>query len=278
MEGKTVAARIHDLHGELTGAGRKAARGLLGNYPLLGLAPVAEFASGAGVSAATVVRFVAQLGFKSYPDFQRALRIELEERSKSPLQRPTLVPAAGEGGFLVDYLEHAAHRARESAQLIPGWEFEAVCERLAESKGHCFLAGGRFTDFLAGYFEAHLRLVRPGVSRLDGRPATRADQMIDVRPGDLAVLFDVRRYDDSLVDTAAELAGKRADIVLITDEWVSPVSRHAKHVLACSTDTGSTWDANAAVLAVVEALIARTTERAWPGASKRIGALESRRP
>lgn len=277
LEGKTVAARIHDLHGELTAAGRKTARGLLGNYPLLGLAPVADFASGAGVSAATVVRFVAQLGFKSYPDFQRALREELEERSKSPLQRPALAASGtSEGGFLASYLSHAAQRAVETVQFIPNWEFEAVCQKLAEGKGHCFLAGGRFTDFLAGYFEAHLRVIRPGVSRLDGRSATRADQMIDVRPGDMAVLFDVRRYDDALLDTAAELARRKAHIVLITDEWVSPVSRHARNVLPCRTETGRTWDANGAVLAVVEALIARTTELSWASASKRMGLLEVR--
>lgn len=274
MEGKTVAARIHDLHGDLTGAGRKAARGLLGNYPLLGLAPVAEFASGAEVSAATVVRFVAQLGFKSYPEFQRALREELEQRSKSPLERPALLPVSDEGGYLSAYLNQAAQRASETIQLIPDWEFEAVCQKLAERKGHCFLAGGRFTDFLAGYFEAHLRIIRPAVSRFDGRIATRADQMIEVRPGDIAVLFDVRRYDDNLLETAAELAGKRAHIVLITDEWVSPVSRHARHVLPCRTETGRTWDANGAMLALVEALIARTTELAWPSASKRMGTLE----
>jgi DNA-binding MurR/RpiR family transcriptional regulator len=277
MEGKTVAARIHDLHGTLTGAGRKAARGLLGNYPLLGLAPVAEFASGADVSAATVVRFVAQLGFRSYPDFQRALREELEERSKSPLERPALPPAS-EGGFLSSYLQQSAQRASDTLQLIPDWEFEAVCQKLAEGKGHCFLAGGRFTDFLAGYFEAHLRVVRSRVSRFDGRVATRADQMIDVRAGDLVLLFDVRRYDDNLLETAAALARKRAHIVLITDEWVSPISRHARHVLPCRTETGRTWDANGAVLALVEALIARTTELSWATASKRMGALEGHLP
>ncbi|MBE7732561.1 MurR/RpiR family transcriptional regulator [Devosia faecipullorum] len=275
MEGKTVASRIHDLHGELTGAGRKVARGLLGNYPLLGLAPVAEFASGADVSAATVVRFVAQLGFKSYPDFQRALREELEERSKSPLERPALLPVPeGEDSFLAGFLNQAAQRISATLHLIPDWEFESVCQKLAEGKGHCYLAGGRFTDYLAGYLEAHLRLVRPAISRLDGRMATRADQMIDVRPGDLAILFDVRRYDDALLLTAAELARKRAHIVLITDEWLSPVARHARHVLPCQTETGRTWDANGAVLALVEAMIARTTELAWPSASKRIGALE----
>jgi DNA-binding MurR/RpiR family transcriptional regulator len=142
MDGKTVAARVHDLTEALTGAGRRAARSLLGNYPSLGLAPVAEFAAGAGVSAATVVRFVAQLGFKSYPEFQRALRAELEERSKSPLQRPALgVEPVGEQTFLGVFLEQAAGRVRDTADLIPAWEFDAVCQRLAEGKGGCYLAG-----------------------------------------------------------------------------------------------------------------------------------------
>jgi DNA-binding MurR/RpiR family transcriptional regulator len=274
MTGKTVAARVHDLNEALTGAGRRAARGLLSNYPLLGLAPVAEFAAGAGVSAATVVRFVAQLGFRSYPDFQRALREELEERSRSPLQRPAL--SADAQGFLGAFLDQSAQRLRDTADLSPAWEFDAVCQRLAEGKGNCYLAGGRFTDFLAGYLEAHLRLVRPGVRRLDGRPATRADQLIDVKAGDLAILFDVRRYDASLLDTATVLAQRRAHIVLVTDEWLSPIARHARHVLPCRTETGSTWDANGALLCLSEAIVARVTELAWPTASRRIGTLENK--
>lgn len=276
MPGKTVAARVHDLNEALTGAGRRAARGLLSNYPLLGLAPVAEFAAGAGVSAATIVRFVAQLGFKSYPDFQRALREELEERSRSPLQRPALsAEPPGTRSFLGAFLDQSALRLTDTADLIPSWEFDAVCQRLAEGKGSCYLAGGRFTDFLAGYLEAHLRLVRPGVRRLDGRPATRADQLIDVKAGDLAILFDVRRYDPSLLETATVLAQRRAQIVLVTDEWLSPIARHARHVLPCRTEAGRTWDANAALLAVSEAIVARVTELAWPTASRRIGTLET---
>lgn len=275
MEGKTVAGRIHDLDEGLTSAGRKAARGLLGNYPLMGLAPVAEFAAGAGVSAATIVRFVAQLGFKSYPDFQRALREELEERSKSPLQRGATAAAnTGETPFLSAFLAQSARRLEETATLIPAGEFEAVCKRLADTKHTAYLAGGRFTDFLAGYFEAHLRLIRPGIRRLDGRPATAADQLIDVRPGDIAVLFDVRRYDPALLETAKTLARRKAHVVLVTDEWLSPIARHARYCLPCRTETGRTWDANAALLGVVEAVIARVTELSWDTASQRIGALE----
>ena len=278
MEGKSVAGRIHDAIHRLTAAEKRAARGLLGSYPTLGLAPVAEFAQQAGASSATVLRFVSQLGYKSYPDFQRALREELEERSKSPLQRS----AASDGRvgedthFLDHFVTQAVDNLRGSAALIPASEFEAVCARLAEGKGACYLAGGRFTDFLAGYMEAHLRLIRPGVRRLDGRPATRADQLIDVRPGDLAIIFDVRRYDPSLVDVATDLAARRAQIVLITDEWMSPVSRFAKLVLPCRTEMGRTWDANGSLFTLAEALIARTTELSWATASKRMGSIEGK--
>ena len=276
MEGKSVAGRIHDAIERLTAAEKRAARGLLGSYPTLGLAPVAEFAQQAGVSSASVLRFVAQLGYRSYPDFQRALREEMEQRSKSPLQRS---PAGagrspGDAQFLDHFIGQAVDNLRASAALIPAAEFETICTRLAESRGSCWLAGGRFTDFLAGYMEAHLRLIRPGVRRLDGRVATRADQLIDVKAGDIAIIFDVRRYDPTLLELAADLVARRVQIVLITDDWMSPVSRFAKLVLPCHTEMGRTWDANGALLTLVEAVLARVTELTWPTASKRMGAIE----
>jgi DNA-binding MurR/RpiR family transcriptional regulator len=276
MAGKSVAGRIHDAIDALTAAEKRAARGLLGSYPTLGLGPVAEFARQSGASSATVLRFVSQLGYRSYPDFQRALREELEERSKSPLQRSaaTGFSVGREPDFLAHFLAQAAGNLQGSADLIPASEFEALCRRLAENRGACCLVGGRFTDFLAGYLEAHLRLLRPNVRRLDGRPATRADQLIDLRAGDLLVVFDVRRYDPDLATMAADLAARRVQIALVTDEWMSPVSRFAKLVLPCRTEMGRTWDANGALFAVAEAIIARTTELAWATASKRIRAVE----
>ena len=97
---------------------------------------------------------------------------------------------------------------------------------------------------------------------------------IDVKPGDLAVLFDVRRYDPAMLDIAHTLSRRKAHIVLITDEWLSPITRHARYCLPCRTETGRTWDANAVLLGLVEAIIARVTELGWKTASERIGELE----
>ncbi len=276
MSGSTIEARVHEAIHRLTAAEKRAARGLLANYPTIGLAPVAEFARQAQASAATVLRFVAQLGFRSYPDFQRTLREELDERVKSPLQR-----SAGSGqhsrlgrSYLDDFATQSIANLHASTAGIPASEFEAASARLAQPKGACHLIGGRFTDAIANYFETHLRIIRADVRRLEGRTASRADQLLDVRPGDTAVIFDVRRYDPLLLETAKQLAARRVFTILLTDEWISPISKHAKIVIPCRTGMDRTWDANASLFVVVEALIARSTELSWDTAAKRISSIE----
>lgn len=271
---KTVETIIHETIDGLTAAEKRAARTLLANYPTIGLAPVAEFAASAGASPATVLRFVARLGFRSYPEFQRALRTELDERTKSPLQRSFEVKARESGRYLDVFFGQVAENLRATAERIPASEFEAAARRLADTRHACHLAGGRFTDAIAMYMEAHLRRARAGVRRLDGRAANRADQLLDIRPGDTVVLFDMRRYDDELLGTAQQLRSRKAFTILVSDEWISPISRYAKIVLPCRVSIDRTWDANTAMFALVEALIARVTELAWTTAEARIRASD----
>lgn len=276
MSGQSIESVVHDAIHRLTAAEKRAARALLANYPTIGLAPVAEFAAQAGASAATVLRFIAQLGFKSYPDFQRALRDELEERAKSPLQRGGRPAPGGSDHFLDAFMEQTVANLTATAAGIPASEFEAACARLADGKGGCHIIGGRFSDPMAHYLEAYLRIIRSGVRRLDGRTQTRMDQLLDVRSGDIAIIFDVRRYDPELVKTAEWLTAQKAFVILLTDEWISPVSRHAKIVMPCRTGVDRTWDSNSALFALIEAMIARITELGWPTAARRMGQIEQR--
>ncbi|WP_250564538.1 MurR/RpiR family transcriptional regulator [Sphaerisporangium fuscum] len=81
----SVAERIRSRMGQLSAGERKVARALLAHYPSAGLGSTHELAQRAGVSALTVVRFVAHLDFDGYKQFQQALRDEVQERRASPL-------------------------------------------------------------------------------------------------------------------------------------------------------------------------------------------------
>jgi DNA-binding MurR/RpiR family transcriptional regulator len=273
-----IAEAIRDRLETLTTSERRAARALLANYPMLGLETVAEFSARCGVSAPTVLRFTARLGFAHYADFQRRLREEVEAQLKSPLAKAEPAAAASK------LLSHSAFAAAVSENItqtfrhMPEAEFEAVAALLADRKRRVHLLGGRFTDAVARYMAAHLRILRADVHHLDGQPGNWRDRLVDVGRKDVLVVFDIRRYQEDLMVHARAMSERKSSIVLLTDQWLSPISRLALHVLPARIQVPSAWDSSAALLTIAEALIAAVTTRNWSSVKARIGALEELRP
>ena len=131
-----------------------------------------------------------------------------------------------------------------TARDLPEADFDAACQLIGDSRRQCYFLGGRFSDFIAGYAATHLRIVRPGVRRFEGQASTWKDQILDVRAGDVAVIFDIRRYQEDLFDVSARLDARKARIVLVTDAWLSPIARFARVVLPCHIAVGRPWDSS----------------------------------
>ena len=87
VESPTVSAQIHDHMDTLTDAERRVARELLTDYPAAGLGTSHSLAKAAGVSAPTVVRFAASVGFDGFTDMQHHLRAEISQGGSSPVLR-----------------------------------------------------------------------------------------------------------------------------------------------------------------------------------------------
>jgi DNA-binding MurR/RpiR family transcriptional regulator len=274
----SVAETVRDRLRTLTASERRAARTLLANYPMLGLETVAEFSARCGVSSPTILRFIARLGFAHYADFQRRLREEVEAQLKSPLAKAGRAPTPGEVPLHVGFAAATAENITETFRHMPEAEFEAAAALLADPKRRLHLLGGRFTDAIARYMAAHLRILRPGVHHIDGQPGNWRDQLLDVGRRDVLVVFDIRRYQEDLLLHAQSAAEHQASVVLLTDQWLSPIARIAAHVLPTRIQVPSAWDSSAALLVVVEALLAAVTTRNWPTVKARIGALEELRP
>ncbi len=82
----SIAEKIRQRVGELSPSERRVARALLTGPPTIGLESSVRLARFAGVSGPTVSRFIAELGFGSYADFQRALHEEIAARVMSPVE------------------------------------------------------------------------------------------------------------------------------------------------------------------------------------------------
>lgn len=271
----SIAERLRRDLGALTPNERRAAHRLLADYPMAGLDTVAGFGEAAGVSAPTVLRMITKLGYDSYGEFQKELRAELAERLATPLTKGG--DRALGNDRLGDFAEAAVANIRETTANVARDEFDAAVRLLADTNRQAHILGGRFTDPLADYFVAHLRVLRPGVRRITGGRASWLDQLLDVDRRDAVVLFDIRRYSTDLAAFAERAADRGAAVVLITDQWLSPISRVAAHVLPAHVAAPSIWDSSAGLVLIVEAILAALARELGADARRRLAAIEALR-
>ena len=275
----SVAEAIRRGMADCSPAERKVARVLLSSYPSAGFETVAKLAARAGVSGPTVLRFANRMGYRGFPEFQQALRDDLDERSASPLaiydRGQGAALAAGEGSRL----ERAGSITRATlertfANVAPD-EFDRCVEALATAKGHVLIVGGRFSGLLARFLAQHLQLMRAGVAMLPDDAGGRAEAIAGLGRTDVVVVFDYRRYEERTRQVAAAARERRAQIVLFTDAWLSPIASEADVVLPSETGSPSAFDAMTPVLALVEAVIAGCLERLGADASERMRRIEA---
>jgi DNA-binding MurR/RpiR family transcriptional regulator len=67
-----VGELVRQRMGALSASERRLAQVLLAFYPVAGLENLTRFAERAGVSPATVTRFITKLGLRGYPEFQES--------------------------------------------------------------------------------------------------------------------------------------------------------------------------------------------------------------
>jgi DNA-binding MurR/RpiR family transcriptional regulator len=63
----------------------------------------------------------------------------------------------------------------------------------------------------------------------------------------------------------------------MTDQWLSPVARHARHIFSARVGAPSRWDSHVGLLALAEALVAAVVERRWEEVSRRLARAETMR-
>jgi len=272
----SIAETIRQGLGRLTPTERKPALALLANYPVPGLEPVAQFARRAGVSGPTILRLVAKLGFASYPRFQQALRDELELRGQAPLAKIGARPLGQwpSGDLVNQYGRAIMANIEASFSEMPRSEFRGALGLLGDRSRRISLVGGRFSASVALQFYLHLRELRPRVQLVSGQTATWVEHLLDFSSKDVLVVFDIRRYQKDVVRFANAAAAQGVDILLFTDQWLSPIAAVARHVFAVRTAIPSSFESFGALSALTEVLVASLQAGNWNEAKRRMERLE----
>lgn len=275
-ETATVLEQLQAHLGSLTRAERQLADTLLDNYPISGLGSITELAEAAQVSTPTVARMVQKIGFTGYPQFQVALRQELQAMVSDPARKhDSWRKDIPQEHMLMRFASAVTENLHRSLDQIDLEAFDAFCAQLANPAMRIHICGGRISATVAQYLFLHLQMVRPDVSLVPTHSNVWPHYMLDIGENDLLIAFDVRRYENSTL-MMAEMAHERgAEIALMTDQWRSPIHRLARHTFAARIAVPSAWDSAVSMLFLVEAAIAAVQEAHWDTVKSRTEALEA---
>lgn len=268
----TVAERIRVVRNHLAPAELSVAKVILGNYPTGGLVPIVQLASAAEVSAPTVLRLVGKLGFDGYGAFQETLRAEIHQRIFSPVdaypdatrQPGTETPASR---ALAAYVECI----RSTFSHIDARELKAAVSALADVSRPVLVMGGRISTILAMQLATYLSMLRNEVTHVAPDGTARVSALVDLKPRTVVVLFDFRHYQQSTLDWSLEAAKRRAHLILVTDQFLSPLASHATTLLTSSTKGLEPFDSMAGGFVLTELLISEVARALGKPARKRLG-------
>jgi DNA-binding MurR/RpiR family transcriptional regulator len=271
----TIAERLRGKDDDLTRAERQLADIILKNYPVSGLGTITTIAQAADVSTPTVARLVQKLGFSGFPEFQATLRRELDEKMSGPIaKRDRWADNAPDTHILNRFTEAVIDNIGQTLGEIDTDAFDQACTLISDPKRAVFVVGGRITRTLADYFFLHVQVIRERVTHINSSSNAWPHYLLDIKDGDVVVIFDIRRYENSTL-RLAELAKERgASIILFTDQWQSPVNAFAEICFSSRIAVPSAWDSSVTSTLLTEIIIAEVQERHWSTTQSRMEELE----
>lgn len=227
-----------------------------------------ELARLAGVSKATVSRFVRRLGFDSYEEARRFARAESRTGSRLFLAHPeghpdSALPGIGEE---IDNLERSFSR-------IPPDQIAALATALLGAR-RVWLVGFRISQSFATYLYWQLLKVLPDVTAVPRGGETIGEHVAAMEPQDCVIVFGLRRRVAGMDRVLDAIAGTGATLCYISDESAPDRPDAAWHFV-CSTATRTPQFNHAAVLALCHRIMVATTLQAGRAGRDRLTRIEA---
>lgn len=272
---KTIEQQIRASFADLTRAERQLATHITRHYPVAALGSITALAKAAEVSTPTVVRLVQKLGYKGYPDFQAIVRAEVEERLISPIAKhDRWAEGVPDTHILNRFADAVVGNLQATLGQIDHAEFDAIARLMADADRKVYAMGGRITHAMADYFVTHMKIIRRDVALVSEMSNAWPPAILDMVPGDVLLAFDIRRYENNVLSLVEIAAEQGAEVVLITDQWVSPAAERARYRLSAHIEAPSAWDSTVAIQVLVETLLAAVQNLTWTATQARMKRLE----
>ena len=247
--------RINERYGSLSKGQKVLATYITDHYDKAVFLTAARLGEVVGVSESTVVRFANHLGYKGYPEFQRALE-ELVRNKLNAVQRmEDTYGRISQSEILETVLQSDAERIRDTLKSIDEHAFDMAVDTILEAK-NIYVIGIRSCAPLAEFLAFYLNLMFENVHLLHTNNASEVfEQMARIGKDDAIIGISFPRYSMRTLKALEFANNRNAKVITITDSVHSPMNLYSSCNLIARSDMASIVDSLVAPMSVINALI-----------------------
>ena len=247
--------RINERYSSMSKGQKLLATYITDNYDKAVFLTAAWLGEVVGVSESTVVRFAAQLGYKGYPQFQRALEEMVRDKLDGVQRVEVTYGRISRSKVLESVLTSDMERIRGTLEKLDQNVFELAVETILSAR-RIYIVGIRSCAPLAAFLSFYLNLMFDHVHLLHTNSSSELfEQMVRIGREDVIIGISFPRYSLRTLK-ALEFANDRsAKVITLTDSVHSPMNLYSSCNLIAESDMASIVDSLTAPLSVINALI-----------------------
>ena len=257
MNGNTndLTSRINECYGSLSKGQKILATYITDNYDKAVFLTAAKMGQVVGVSESTVVRFATHLGYKGYPEFQKALEEMVRNKLNSIQRMEVTYGRISQSHILETVLQSDQEKIKDTLEHIDEHAFELAVDTIIKAK-HIYIVGIRSCAPLAAFMAFYFNLMFENVTLLQTNNSSELfEQMVRISKDDVIIGISFPRYSMRTLK-ALEFANNRsAKVITITDSIHSPMNLYSSCNLIADSDMASIVDSLVAPLSVINALV-----------------------
>lgn len=276
MSGNTndLTSRINEAYSSLSKGQKILATYITDNYDKAVFLTAAKLGAVVGVSESTVVRFATQLGYKGYPEFQKALE-ELVRNKLNSIQRMEVTYGRiSQSRILESVLQSDQEKIKDTLEHMDEHTFELAVDTILHAK-HIYIVGIRSCAPLAAFMAFYFNLMFENVTLLQTNNSSELfEQMVRIGKEDVIIGISFPRYSMRTLKAMEFANNRNAKVITLTDSVHSPMNLYSSCNLIARSDMASIVDSLVAPLSVINALIVALCMKKQTEVAKTLETLE----
>lgn len=252
---ENLLSRMNTQYHKFSKGQKKLVSYITDNYDKAAFFTASKLGETVGVSESTVVRFAIHLGYKGYPEFQKALE-ELVRNKLNSIQRMEVTYGRVPQSEILDTVLRAdIEKIKLTMENIDHNAFELAVETILEAKS-IYIVGIRSCAPLASFLGFYFNLLFDNVHLMHTNSSSELfEQMIHISKDDVIIGISFPRYSMRTLKALEFANNRNAKVITLTDSIHSPMNLYSSCNLIARSDMASIVDSLVAPLSVINALV-----------------------